>query len=53
MRLMNTTRRALLGALSAALMAAAMIPAYAQDELIVVKQDHAMTYLNGGVGVAG
>ena len=49
----NTTRRALLGSLSAAaLMAAATFPAHAQDELIVVEPARAITYLNGGVGAS-
>ena len=51
MSLSNTTRLALLGTLSAAaLMAAATSPAHAQDELIVVEQARATTYLNGGIG---
>ena len=53
MSLSTTTRRALLGGLSAAaLMAAATFPAHAQDELIVVEPARATLYLNGGVGVS-
>lgn len=51
MRLMNPTRRALLGTLSAAaLMAVATIPAHAQDELIIVEPARTTMYLNGGIG---
>ena len=47
----NTTRRALLGSLSAAvLMAGVTFPAHAQDELIIVEQVRATMYLNGGIG---
>lgn len=50
---MQKIRRALLGSLSAAaLIGAVGIPAqaWAQDDLIVVEQARATTYLNGGVG---
>ncbi len=51
MSLSNPSRRALLGTLSAAAaMGAASFPAHAQDELIVIEQARATTYLNGGVG---
>ena len=46
-----TTRRALLGSLSAAiLMAGVTFPAYAQDELIIIEEVRATMYLNGGIG---
>lgn len=50
---MKTIRRALLGSFSAAALIGALgIPAQAQaqDDLIVVEQARATTYLNGGVG---
>jgi hypothetical protein len=51
MRLMNPTRRAPLGTLSAAaLMAVATIPAHAQDELIIVEPARTTMYLKGGIG---
>jgi hypothetical protein len=41
----------LVGSLSSvALWAASTTPAMAQDQLIVVEQDRATTYLNGGIG---
>jgi len=51
MNLIDSTRRALLGSLSVvALLAASATLAVAQDQLIVVEQERATTYLNGGVG---
>ena len=51
MNFIDSTRRAMLGSLSlAALMAASATLAVAQDQLIVVEQERATTYLNGGVG---
>ena len=51
MNLIDSIRRALLGSLSVAtLMTASATPAVAQDQLIVVEQERATTYLNGGVG---
>jgi hypothetical protein len=51
MKSMNTMRRAMLGMLSAvALTAAVAVPAYAQDELIIVEPAHATLYMNGGIG---
>jgi opacity protein-like surface antigen len=48
---MNTTRRAVLGALSAAaLMSAATVTVQAQDQLVVVEPERATMYLNGGIG---
>jgi len=46
-----TSRRTMLGSLSAAaLMAAITFPAQAQDKLIVVEEARATTYINGGIG---
>ena len=51
MKFIDSTRRAMLGSMSlAALMAASATIAVAQDQLIVVEQERATTYLNGGVG---
>lgn len=51
MSILNTSRRVLLGSLSAAaLMATAAFPAHAQDELVIVEPAHVTTYLNGGIG---
>lgn len=51
MKFSTTSRRALLGSLSAAVLAAAAsFPARAQDELIVVETAPATMFLNGGVG---
>ncbi len=51
MNFIVSIRRALLGSLSVAtLMTASTTLAVAQDQLIVVEQERATTYLNGGVG---
>lgn len=51
MNLSNSTRRALRGSLSAAvLMACVTFPVHAQDELIIVEPVRATMYLNGGIG---
>ena len=43
--------RALFGAISTvALTAAIMVPAHAQDTLVIVEPMHTSTYLNGGIG---
>ena len=51
MTFINTAGRTLINTLSAAaLLAASTLPALAQDQLIVVEPERAITYLNGGVG---
>ena len=51
MTFINTAGRMLISTLSAAaLLAVSTLPALAQDQLIVVEQERAITYLNGGVG---
>ena len=50
MNFIVSIRRALLGSLSVAtLMTASTTLAVAQDQLIVVEQERATTYLNGGL----
>lgn len=47
----NFAGRALLGSLTvAAAMATMVVPAQAQDELIIVEPAHSTMYLNGGIG---
>lgn len=47
----NISRRAALGALAtAALMGAVMLPAHAQDELVLLENARTTTFMNGGVG---
>ncbi|MCB1771601.1 MAG: hypothetical protein KDJ31_18180 [Candidatus Competibacteraceae bacterium] len=51
MNLMNTSRRVLIGNLSAAaLLVVTSLPVYAQDELIIIEPVLTTMYLNGGVG---
>lgn len=48
---LQTSRRATLGAITAAvLMAAATLPAHAQDELILLEKERVTMYQNGGIG---
>ncbi|KQP39897.1 hypothetical protein [Pseudorhodoferax sp. Leaf274] len=51
MDLKTTSRRATLGAVTAAfLLAAATLPAHAQDDLILLEKERVTMYQNGGIG---